>query len=207
MSISDDLILRARELSTATVHEAYDRLGALPHRIKPLDRQMHVAGRALPVRCPAGDNLYIHHAVAAATKNDVLVIDCGEDGDRFGYWGEIMVTAAQARGISGLIITGGVRDSLRCIEMKFPIFAGAISILGTGKNSALDGQVGEPIRIGEVTVRKGDLVIGDADGVVVVDASRAKDIVDNSIARDAKEAEILEKIRRGALTTDVYKFD
>lgn len=202
--ISAELITRAAKLSTATVHEAAGRLGALPHDIRPLDRAMHVAGRALPVRCPAGDNLFIHRALAEAADGDVLVVDTGADGRGFGYWGEIMATAAMVRGVSGLVITGGVRDSLQLIQMGHPTFSATVTIRGTGKNSALDGAVGEPIRLGEVVVRRGDLVIGDADGVVVIASAIAAEIVQKSEDRDRAESDIIERINQGALTLDVY---
>lgn len=202
--ISAELITRAAKLSTATVHEAAGRLGALPHDIRPLDRAMHVAGRALPVRCPAGDNLFIHRALAEAADGDVLVVDTGADGRGFGYWGEIMATAAMVRGVSGLVTTGGVRDSLQLIQMGHPTFSATVTIRGTGKNSALDGAVGEPIRLGEVVVRRGDLVIGDADGVVVIASAIAAEIVQKSEDRDRAESDIIERINQGALTLDVY---
>src|SRR5262245_39235634 len=101
----------AAGLSSASLHEASGKQGALPATLKPLSATMWVCGRALPVRCPKGDNLWIHRALAASAAGDVLVVDCGIDGLDFGYWGEVMATAAMARGLAGLVITGGVRDS------------------------------------------------------------------------------------------------
>lgn len=203
--LHDDVVERASALSSATMHEASGRRGALPHNIKPIDRSMRFAGRALPVRCPAGDNLQIHYALAQAEKGDVLVVDTGR-GDGFGYWGEIMATAAIARGIAALVITGGVRDTLQLIDLGLPTFSGAITVLGTDKDKSKDGAVGEPVRIGEIVIRKGDLVMGDADGVVAFPADQAETVVAVSEKRDADEAVILEHIRQGALTLDVYKF-
>lgn len=191
--------------STATLHEAVGRRGALPSAIKPVHAAMRVAGPAFPVRCPPGDNLWIHHALAQAAAGDVLVVDCGP-GDEFGYWGEIMATAAIARGIAGLVITGGVRDSLALIDLGLPTFAGRICIQGTGKDPEGDGATGEPVRIGSVTVRKGDLVVGDADGVLVLTPEQADWAVSAGRERDRKEEAILKEIRAGALTIDVYKF-
>jgi 4-hydroxy-4-methyl-2-oxoglutarate aldolase len=205
MALSDALIDRAAALSSATLHEASGRRGALPSQIKPIDRAMRFAGRALPVRSPAGDNLQLHHALAQAQPGDVLVVDTGT-GAPFGYWGEIMATAAIARKVTALVITGGVRDSLQLIGLGHPTFSSTICILGTGKDAARDGAVGEPVRIGEIVVRKGDLVMGDADGVVVYPAEDAERIIAASEKRDADELLILEKIRGGALTLDVYKF-
>jgi 4-hydroxy-4-methyl-2-oxoglutarate aldolase len=202
--VSDALIASASKLSAATLHEAAQRAGALPAAIRPVDPAMRLCGRALPVRCPSGDNLWIHRALAVAQPGDVLVVDTG-GGAGFGYWGEIMATAALARDLAGLVITGGVRDSLQLKALGLPTFSICLSILGTGKNAKGDGAVGEPVRIGEIVVRKGDLVFGDADGVVVLSPEIAAGAVAAGQARDADEVRILEQIRGGALTLDVYK--
>lgn len=204
-AIAQSLIDRAKRLSAATLHEASGRRGAFPHTILPIDRAMHVAGPALPVRCPAGDNLAIHEALAVARPGDVLVVDVGE-GVGFGYWGEIMATAGVARGISGVIITGGVRDVVRLVEIGLPTFSAAITIRGTGKDRTADWAVGEPVRVGEVVVRHGDLVVGDADGIVVLAPAEAAEAIPAAEDRDEKEAGIIEKIKAGALTLDVYQF-
>ena len=200
----DHLIAAASPLSAASLHEAAGRLGALPAVLKPLSPSMRLCGRALPVRCPAGDNLWIHRALAAAQPGDVLVVDTGGGVD-FGYWGEIMATAAVARGVAGLIITGGVRDSLALIALGLPTFSACVSIRGTVKNPKGDGAVGEPVRIGEVVVRQGDLVFGDADGVVALAPDIAQAATPAAAQRDADEVGILEQVRAGALTLDVYK--
>jgi 4-hydroxy-4-methyl-2-oxoglutarate aldolase len=201
---ADALVAAAAQLSSASLHEAARRAGALPAALKPLDPAMRLCGRALPVRCPAGDNLWIHRALAEARDGDVLVVDTGAGVD-FGYWGEIMATAAIARGLAGLVITGGVRDSLRLIELGLPTFSAGVSIRGTAKDPNGAGAVGEPVRIGEVVVRRGDLVFGDADGVVVLDPKAAALAVPAALQRDADEVAILAQVRAGALTLDVYK--
>ena len=189
--------------ASASLHEAAGRIGALPSRIKPVADDMALYGPALPVRCPPGDNLWIHRALAEAKAGDVLVVDCGP-GDEFGYWGEIMATAAIARGVAGLVITGGVRDKRALVALGLPTFSGTVCIQGTGKNAALDGAVGDPVRIGSVTIRRGDVVVGDADGVMVLTPAQASVAVPASFDRDRKEESILEQVRAGALTLDVY---
>ncbi len=206
ITVSDEVVSAARSLSSASLHEASGKLGALPAILKPLDRQMRLCGRALPVRSPGGDNLWIHRALAAAGPGDVLVVDTGT-GVEFGYWGEIMATSARARGLAGLVITGGVRDSLALIELGLPTFSACVSIKGTLKNDKGDGSVGEPVRIGEIVVRKGDLIFGDADGLVVFSPEVAPGAVAAAQRRDAEERIILEKVRSGALTLDVYKLE
>lgn len=205
MTVSDDLILAASGSSSASLHEASGKLGALPAVLKPLIPAMRLCGRALPVRCPAGDNLWIHRALAESRPGDVLVVDCGPGGADFGYWGEIMATAAVARGLAGLVITGGVRDSLALIALGLPTFSACVSIRGTIKNPRGDGAVGEPVRIGEIVVRNGDLVFGDADGVCVLGPAAAAAAVPAAAGRDLNEVDILQQVRGGALTLDVYK--
>jgi 4-hydroxy-4-methyl-2-oxoglutarate aldolase len=188
---------------TASIHEAAGRSGALPSHIKPVSAAMTVAGPALPVCCPPGDNLWIHRALFEAKPGEVLVVDCGS-GDEYGYWGEIMATSALAQGVAGLVITGGVRDSLALIALGLPTFSGRICIRGTGKDPSGDGAVGEPVIIGGIMINRGDLVIGDADGVLVLPAGSAEAAVAAARERDDKEVDILKRVRAGQPTLEVY---
>ena len=203
--LSAEWLARARRLTPATLHEVFGRKGALPAALKPIAPAMRMAGWAFPVRCPAGDNLWIHHALAAAAPGDVLVVDVGPGTD-YGYWGEIMATAALARGLAGLVISGAVRDSQRLIEMGLPTFARGLSILGTGKDPQGDGAIGDPVRLGDIVIRRGDLIVGDADGLISIAAPEASAIIEASERRDQAELAIMEKLRAGATTLDVYKF-
>ncbi len=201
--LSDALLVRAAALGTASLHEASGRLGALPPSIRALHPGMHVAGRAFPVRSPVGDNLWLHRALTAASAGDVLVVEAGA-GEDFGYWGEIMASAAQARNIVGLVITGGVRDSVRLIEMDFATFSTGTAIRGTIKNPQGDGALGEPVRIGEIVVRRGDLVVGDADGVWAIAPERAEAAISLAEQRDAEEISILQRLSAGETTLEIY---
>lgn len=201
--IEEPLLARAAAISTASLHEAGGRQGALPETIRALAPTMHAAGRAFPVRCPVGDNLWIHHALKAAEPGDMLVVDAGA-GQGFGYWGEIMASAALARGLAGLVLTGGVRDTLQLVDLAFPTFTTGPAIRGTIKNPKGDGALGAPVRIGEEIVRAGDLVVGDADGVVVFPAARAGEVIAAAEARDAAEQDILRRLAAGETTLDIY---
>lgn len=201
--IDDDVLARAAAVGTASLHEAGGRAGALPQAIRALHPSMHVAGRAFTVRSPVGDNLWLHRALALAGAGDVLVVEAG-DGAGFGYWGEIMASAAIARGIAGLVITGGVRDSLRLIELKHPTFTTGTAIRGTVKAPDGDGALGALIRIGEILVRAGDLIVGDADGVVAFPAHRAAEVVAAAEQRDAAEQDILRRLAAGETTMNIY---
>jgi 4-hydroxy-4-methyl-2-oxoglutarate aldolase len=190
-------------LSSATVHEAAGRVGALPSAIKPLDPAMRFAAPAFPVRTPPGDNLWLHRAVCAASRGDVLVVDTGA-GFEYGYWGEILAEAAIARGLAGLVIHGGVRDSLRLIELGWPIFAERVCLSGTAKDPAGRGALGKPVTIGNVPVRRGDLVVADADGVVCIPSARAEDVRALSAQREHAEAGHIRRIRDGETTIALY---
>ncbi len=190
-------------LSSATVHEAAGRIGALPSEIKPLHPDMRLEAPAFPVKAPHGDNLWLHRAVYSAAPGEVLVVDTGE-GFEFGYWGEILAEAAIARGLAGLVIHGGVRDSARLIEIGWPVFATRICIQGTGKDPHGDGDLGDPIIIGDQTVGLGDLIVADADGVVCIPATAVEQVRRKSMEREAAEADYLERIRNGESTLDIY---
>jgi 4-hydroxy-4-methyl-2-oxoglutarate aldolase len=191
-------------LTSATVHEAAGRIGALPSAIKPLDPTMRLAAPAFPVQSPPGDNLWLHRAVCAADPGEVLVVDTG-GGLEHGYWGEILAEAAIARGLAGLVIHGGVRDSQRLIEMGWPVFAERLCVRGTVKDPHGGGHLGQRVFIGDVEVARGDLVVGDADGVVVIPAGRADEVRALSAARETAEAAYIDRLRAGDTTLEIYQ--
>jgi 4-hydroxy-4-methyl-2-oxoglutarate aldolase len=190
-------------LSAASLHEAAGRIGALPSRIRPLDLSMRLCGPAYPVRCGAGSNIALHHAICQASHGDVLVVETG-DGE-FGYWGEILNVAAEQKGLSGLVIAGGVRDAGILRAMRMPVFAETVCLRGAGKGGR-DCALGKDIFIGDVRVQRGDLVFGDADGVVIVPGDVAQVAIDASIARDEQEARYKERIKSGVTTIEIYGF-
>ncbi|MBK6004866.1 4-hydroxy-4-methyl-2-oxoglutarate aldolase [Ramlibacter ginsenosidimutans] len=195
----------ARTLPTATLHEAGGRIGALPCAIKPVVPSMRVCGPAITVQSPGGDNLWLHRALYVAQPGDVLVVHVGGAHD-YGYWGEIMSTAAQARKLGGLVIDGCVRDGALLAQLGFPVFARGLCIRGTGKDFGARGWINHPVLFDEVTVRAGDLIVGDGDGVVALPRDRAAELVASSQAREAKEAGIIDRVRAGERTLELYNF-
>jgi 4-hydroxy-4-methyl-2-oxoglutarate aldolase len=157
------------------------------------------------VHSPPGDNLWLHRALEVARPGDVMVV-FAQGAYEHGYWGEIMGTMAQVRGLGGLVIDGGVRDGVLLAEMGFPVFSRGLCIRGTGKDYGATGWIGHPILVGEITVHAGDLIVGDRDGVVVVPQARAADVVTASERREAEEAAILNRLRAGETTMAVYGF-
>ena len=190
-------------LDAATVHEAYGRRGALPSQIKPVDAAFTVCAPAFTVDCPAGDNLWIHHAVYAAQPHDVLVVHTRGEREA-GYWGEILSRAAIARELSGLVLDGGVRDVERLVEIGLPVFAANVCIGGTAKDPSARGRLGEAIVVGRTVVRTGDIVVGDRDGVVVIAADEVERVAAAAQERVLKEQEILTRLERGETTLDIY---
>ena len=201
-----ELLALASELPTATLHEAGGKIGALPRAIQPLSRHCACAGTALTVHSPGGDNLWLHRALDLAQPGDVLVV-YASGAYEHGYWGEIMATMAQARGVAGLVIDGCVRDGALLGEMAFPVFARGLCIQGTGKDFGAIGWINHPVMIGGVTVHPGDLVVGDGDGVVVVPHARAADVVAAGQRRELDELNILKRLRAGESTLKIYGWE
>lgn len=193
----------APRFSAATVHEAAGRMGALPARLRPAYPNAAVDGPAFPVLCPVGDNLWLHRAVYAARPGDVLVVTTTGGAD-FGYWGEILSEAAKARRLGGIVIDGGVRDTAVLGDVGFPVFARLTCLRGTIKNPQLGGGMPQEVVIGESTVCRGDLIVGDLDGLVVVPAHDESRVLAAAQAREDKEAEIIQALRDGGSTLDLY---
>lgn len=198
-------VTQARKFGTATLHEAGGRIGALPGALRPVDARFTLAGPALTVHVPAGDNLWIHRALYLAKPGDILVV-CTSGGREFGYWGEILNEAAVARHLGGLVIDGGVRDVAALVRMDFPVFSRGVCIRGTGKDHDAIAWVNKPVQIGDVTIAAGDLIVGDIDGVVALPQARVAEILDKSLSREADEAVKIAKLREGASTLDLYGF-
>ncbi len=200
-----DLTTTAKRLGAATLHEAAGRIGALPSAIKPVSPEMRMAGPAFTVDCAALDNLWIHRALYRAAPGDVLVV-APRPGLEAGYWGDILNEAATARGLAGLVINGGVRDSAGLRQAALPVFSRSICIRGTGKDHDALAALQTPVRIGGVIVLPGDLIVGDADGVVALPCISARTIVEDGLRRETDEARKIEEIRTGARTIDIYAF-
>lgn len=158
-----------------------------------------MSGPAFTVQGRGGDNLALHHAVLQAPSGAVLTVDV--QGAEYGHWGEVLAVAARTRGIAGLIIDGGVRDTDAMRLMGFPVFASCTSVVGTRKDCF--GQLGGTAVVGGATVQTGDLVVADADGVVIVPAAHAHEALERADERVAAEEGFMERLRNGATTVDL----
>ena len=191
----------ARGHSAATLFEAGAPVAlAAEPELRAVYSGARVAGPAFTVQGIGGDNLALHRAVYAAPAGSVLVADL--QGARYGHWGEVLAVAAHQRGLAGLVIDGGVRDIAELATMNFPVFARDVAVIGTGKQHA--GTFDVTVRVAGANVDPGDLVVGDADGVVVSPGAHVTQALERADARVADEQRALEALRAGATTLDLY---
>lgn len=198
-----DLVESMSALPTATISEAYGSKGALFNYIKPIRTGMKLCGSVIPVKARPGDNLLAHKAIYVAKPGDVLLIDTCSFVEG-GFWGGIMTEAAQKQGIEGLVTDGAVRDTEEIAERGFPVFCQAVSIKGTTKTSL--GTINHPIHFGGIEIHPGDLIAGDADGIVIIAREDVEDVLKKAQEREKKEKKICEQIKAGKTTLELYGF-
>jgi 4-hydroxy-4-methyl-2-oxoglutarate aldolase len=196
-------------VANALVHLGSATLGesgaeGLSSRIRAAWPGARFAGPAFAVSCPVGDNLAVHAGVARAPRGSVLAVTVAGDVSR-GYWGEVLATAAQSAGIIALVIDGPVRDLDRLAAMQFPVFARGQALPGAAKSGP--GEIGGTVALGDVTVRTGDWLVGDTDGVVAVRSEALSAVIATGRAREAKELGMFERLKAGATTVELLGLD
>jgi len=199
---TEDSAAELARLGSATIGESGGH--AADRRLRPAWSGATIAAPAYPVGCTPGDNLAVHVAVTTAPRGSVLVVDVGRVVDR-GYWGEVLTTAAEAAGLAGLVLDGGVRDVAALEAHGFPVFSAAIALTGASKDKP--GTVGVPVRVGGVEVTLGDWVVADVDGVAFVRGREVEDVLAAGREREAKEAGFFEALRNGSTTVGLLGLD
>ena len=198
------LVEAFKDIGAATVYEAAGRRGSVDPRIKPLARGIRLLGPAFTVECHPKDNLMLHKALQIAEKGDILVAST-QDYPEAGYWGGLMAGSAIARQLGGLVIDGCVRDSTEILEMRFPVFCRGTCIRGTTKG--ILGRVNHPILFGNVLVNPGDLVLGDDDGLVIVEREEIEAVLKAAQERDAKEEKKAAALAKGVSSVELNNLD
>ncbi|THB81361.1 MAG: 4-carboxy-4-hydroxy-2-oxoadipate aldolase/oxaloacetate decarboxylase [Desulfobacteraceae bacterium] len=201
---SQEVIEAYRSLAAATVHEASGRCGDVDYHIKPIQRGLKICGPALTVQCHPKDNLMLHKALEIASPGDIIVATVGAHYHA-GYFGDLMATSAIARKVGGLAIDGCIRDAEEICESGFPVFSRGFCITGTVKNTL--GKVNHPILFGGVQVNPGDLILGDDDGMVIVEKARIEEVLAKSKDRVEKEVEKAKVLESGVSSVEFNKLD
>jgi regulator of RNase E activity RraA len=190
--LSADVVKQASEFPSSILADVAGRRGALHGRIAPLSPSMRFAGTAITVEVRPGDNLMIHAAMAVAQPGDVIIVD-GKGDLSSALMGEIMSQQCVALGIAAVVIDGAVRDCEAIRELGFPMFAAGLN--PNGPTKFVPGRLNHPISIGGVTVHPGDLVVGDADGVVVVERAKAASLLPLAAEKVAAETKRIAGIK------------
>ena len=190
-----DVVAKAKEFQAAILADVAGRRGTLHGRIRALDPSMKVAGPAFTVEVRPGDNLMIHAAIALAKPGDVIVVD-GKGDQTCALMGTIMMNQCRAAGIAGVVLDAAVRDSLEIREMGYPVFS--VGTNPNGPTKFVPGRINHPICAGGIAISPGDLIVADADGVVVLEREKAAAMLPLAAKKEADEKARIDAIQKGA---------
>jgi regulator of RNase E activity RraA len=191
--VAPDVVKQAAEFQAAILADVAGRRGTLHGRIRALAPTMRVAGPAFTVEVRPGDNLMIHAAMTMAKPGDVIVVD-GKGDQTCALMGAIMINACKQLGIAGVVLDAAARDSEELVAMNYPVFS--VGTNPNGPTKFVPGRINWPVSVGGITVHPGDLIVGDADGVVVIEREKAAAMLPLAKKKLDEETKRIEGIKR-----------
>ncbi|MBA2689997.1 MAG: RraA family protein [Burkholderiales bacterium] len=190
------LIAEFAKMVTPHLSDSMERLYAAGPQLRPMHNEGKLAGPAFTVKTAPGDNLLVHRALDTASPGDVIVVDAGGVLDN-AIIGELMMSRARQRGVAGLVIWGAIRDSAEIGAGNYPVFASGVTHRGPYKNGP--GEINVPIVIGGMVIHPGDIIVGDADGLVAVPQEIAEQVLASAKSILAKETTAMKQIKDGTV--------
>jgi RraA family protein len=190
------LVAELGKMVTPHLSDSMERLYAGGHQLRPMHKEGRLVGPAFTVRTAAGDNLLVHKALDTAQKGDVIVVDAGGWLDN-AIIGELMMSRARQRGVAGIVIWGAIRDSTEIGAGSYPVYAAGVTHRGPYKNGP--GEINVPVVIGGMPVNPGDIIVGDADGLVAVPQEQAERVLASAKSILEKETASMKQILAGTV--------